>query len=144
MSLGSARYYNEYRQNEICTSSQGKLILMMYDGAIKNAQMALNCLAKRDISGRSVHLRKTRDIINELSLALDQEKSPQVAKHLEDLYQFMMRQLTLANIRGEAKPVESVLQILGTLQEAWEQVVEKVNLDGSSKAEPAKSIKAHC
>ena len=144
MGLGSARYYKEYRQNEISTSSQGKLILMMYDGAIKNTKMALNCLEKQDISGRGMHLRKTRDIINELSLSLDQKKGQQVAKRLEDLYQFMMRQLTLANIKGETKPVESVLDILSTLREAWGQVVEKVNADGSAKPEPVKSIKAHC
>ena len=144
MGLGSTRYHQEYRQNEVSTSSQGKLILMMYDGAIKNAKMALHCLDKNDISGRGMHICKAHDIINELSLSLDQGKGQQVAKRLEELYQFMMRQLTLANVKGETKPIESVLLILDTLKEAWEQVIKKVNTDGTLKPEPIKTITAHC
>ena len=144
MGLVSSRYHEEYRQNEISTSSQGKLILMMYDGAIKNARMALQCIEKNDISGRGLHIRKTHDIINELSLSLDQEKGQQVAKRLEELYQFIMKQLTLANIKGEPKPIESVLRILSTLKEAWEQIIKKVNSEASLKPEPVKTITAKC
>lgn len=144
MGLGSSRYYNEYHQNEISTSNQGKLILMMYDGAIKNAKMALKCLEMRDISGRGIHILKAHEIINELSLSLDQEKGQQVAKRLETLYQFMMKQLTLANVKGEPKPLESVILIMSTLKEAWEQIIQKVNLVESHKPEPVKTITTHC
>ena len=144
MSLGSSRCFQEYHQNEVSTSSQGKLILMMYDGAIKNAKMAIKCLGNNDISGRGIHICKAHDIINELSLSLDQEKGLQVAKRLEDLYQFMMKQLTLANVKGETKPLESVVFILTILKEAWEEIIQKVNIDGTFKPEPIKTITAHC
>lgn len=144
MGLGSARYYKEYRNNEVSTSSQGQLILMMYDGAIKNARLALHCMEKKDISGRGTHIRKAHSIISELSLSLDQGKGQQVAKQLENLYQFMMKQLTLANIKGAPEPIESVLNIMRTLQEGWEEVIKKVNADGSPKPQPAKSITSHC
>ena len=144
MSLGSSRYLKEYRQNEISTSSQGKLILVMYDGAIKNAKMALKCLENKNISGRGIHIRKTHDIINELSLSLDQEKGQHVAKQLEDLYRFMMRQLILANVKGESKPIESVLLILNTLKEAWVKIIQNFNADESLEPKPIKTITAQC
>ena len=46
----SSRYHNEYKHNEISTSSQGKLILMMYEGAAKFTKMALNCMDEGDIA----------------------------------------------------------------------------------------------
>ncbi len=121
--MGLAKYHNEYRRNQISTSSQGKLILMMYEGAVKNATMALKGLDENNIADKGLYIRKAHDIINELSLALDLDKGGEVAKRLESLYQFMMRQLTLANIKSDRKAIESVIKVLNPLYEAWEKLI---------------------
>ncbi|SVC19634.1 uncharacterized protein METZ01_LOCUS272488, partial [marine metagenome] len=36
-----SRFHNEYRHNEVATSSQGKLIIMMYEGALKFVSLAI-------------------------------------------------------------------------------------------------------
>lgn len=140
MNMSAARYYKQYSHNEISTSSQGKLILMMYDGAIKNVKLAMRCLEKKDIAGRGMHIRKSHDIINELSLALDPKKGADIAQKLERLYQFMLSQLILATIKAEAKPLESVLNVLYTLQEGWKQVVSSTHSDGTPKSDPSTNI----
>lgn len=125
MSFGSAKYYEEYKQNEVSTSNQGKLILMMYEGAIRNVTQALACLEKKNVAGKSVHISKTVSIINELSMALNMKKGGEVAEKLERLYQHLMRQLTLANIKAEPKILLSTLKVLTTLQSGWEEIVRK-------------------
>ena len=125
MSFGSAKCYEEYKQNEVSTSNQGKLILLMYEGAIRNVTQALACLEKKNVAGKSVHISKTVNIINELSMALNIKKGGEVAEKLERLYQHLMRQLTLANIKAEPKILLSTLRILTTLQGGWEEIVGK-------------------
>ena len=129
-----AKSHKEYRQNQVSTSSQGKLILMMYEGAIKFANMALISLDQNDIAKKCLYLRKTQDIINELSLALNLEKGGEVAHRLESLYQFMLRELTQANIRSERKTIESVLKVLIPLKEAWDQLMNPDNGNGNENS----------
>ena len=148
MSYESQRYHRRYKYNEISTSNQGKLILMMYEGAIKNLNLALNCIENKDVSGKGLHISKTHDIVNELSFALDLKKGGQISEHLERLYQYILRQLTLANIkRTDDRPLKDVKNILATLQSAWQQIIETQQSQETppTKTTPkAQKITAHC
>ncbi|SVE17910.1 uncharacterized protein METZ01_LOCUS470764, partial [marine metagenome] len=95
-----SRFRKEYSHNEIATSSQGRLIIMMYEGAIKFINLAIEGVENKDLAKKGTYINKTHDIINELSLALDLKKGGEVAHKLEALYQFILHQLTLANIKS--------------------------------------------
>ena len=120
--MGPSQYHNQYRINEVSTSSQGRLIIMMYEGAIKFASMAIQSMDKGDIVRQGKYINKTHDIINELSLALDLKKGGEIALRLESLYQYMLSQLTLANINSDPKILENIIKILSPLNNAWEQL----------------------
>ncbi|MBT3182884.1 MAG: flagellar export chaperone FliS [Nitrospina sp.] len=142
--MGPSRYHNQYRKNEISTSSQGRLILMMYEGAIKFTTMALQSIEKGDIAGQGKYINKTHDIINELSLALDLKKGGEVAGRLESLYQFILSQLTLANIKSDQQALKTVINILGPLSEAWEQLYNASTNTGQGDHQPPKNIASKC
>ena len=139
-----SRYHNQYRKNEISTSSQGRLIIMMYEGAIKFSTMALQSIEKGDIASQGKYINKTHDIINELSLALDLKKGGEVALRLESLYQYMLSQLTLANIKSDRKSLEDVVKILSPLAEAWEQLYHASTNTGQGNQQPPKNIASKC
>ena len=75
--MGQLQYHHQYRRNAISTSGQERLIIMMYEGAIKFTTMAIQSIDEGDIAGQGKYISKTHDIISELSLALDIEKKPQ-------------------------------------------------------------------
>jgi flagellar secretion chaperone FliS len=124
-----ARYHNAYKQNEVSTSSQGKLILMMYEGAIKFTKMALQSMDKGDIAGKAKYIRKIHDIVNELSVSLDLKNGGEVTARLETLYQFILRQLTLANIKADRQALESIVKVLEPLHDAWEKIFDNNPMD---------------
>jgi len=115
------RFHNEYRHNEVATSSQGKLIIMMYEGALKFVTLAIEGIATKDLSKKGIYINKTHDIINELSCALDMNKGGDVAHKLESLYQFILHQLTLANIKSDRKALESIVNVLTSLERVISQ-----------------------
>jgi flagellar secretion chaperone FliS len=119
------RLHNEYRHNEVVTSSQGKLIIMMYEGALKCVTFALEGIDSKDLAKKGIHIKKTHDIINELSCALDMEKGGDVAQKLESLYQFILHQLTVANVKSDRKALESIVNVLTPLMEAWKELLDK-------------------
>lgn len=142
--MGPSRYHDQYRKNQISTSSQGRLILMMYEGAIRFVSLALESMEKGDIANQGKYIQKAHDIINELSLALDFKKGGEVAPRLESLYQFALSQLTLANIKSEKKPLQSVLKILNPLLEAWTQLYDASTNTGQNEPAQPKSITSKC
>ena len=139
-----SRYHDQYRKNQISTSSQGRLILMMYEGAIKFTSLAVDSMAKGDVANQGKYIQKAHDIVNELSLALDFKKGGDVAPRLESLYQFALSQLTLANIKSDKKPLQAVLNILTPLLEAWAQLYDASTNTGQDEAAQPKNITSKC
>ena len=139
-----SRYHDQYRKNQISTSSQGRLILMMYEGAIKFTSLAVDSMAKGDVANQGKYIQKAHDIVNELSLALDFKKGGDVAPRLESLYQFALSQLTLANIKSDKKPLQAVLNILTPLLEAWTQLYDASTNNGQDEAAQPKNITSKC
>ena len=117
---------------------------MMYEGAIKFTKLALESMAKDDLANKGKYIQKAHDIVNELSLALDFKKGGDVAPRLESLYQFVLNQLTLANIKSDKKPLQTVLNILNPLLEAWTQLYEASQNKGQDEAAQPKKIASKC
>jgi len=115
---------HSYHTNGISTSSQGQLILMMYDGALQAVNQSIQCMSQKDVAGQSKYILKAQDIINELSLALDIKQGGEVAKTLEQLYQFVLNQLIQANITSDKMYLESVIKVLSPLRDAWSRISE--------------------
>ena len=144
------KFHNEYRRNEIATSSQGKLIVMMYEGALKFVTLAIEGIDNQDLSKKGKYINKAHDIINELSCALDMKKGGDVAQKLESLYQFILHQLTLANIKSDRKTLESIINVITPLMEAWKELLAQSRNDGKSHGhqnlptQPHKKITSKC
>ena len=110
---------NAYRKASVNTLDQNKLIIMLYDGAIKQSGFALEHIKKNDIEKAHNALVKAKNIVAELMSSLNMEKGGEVAKNLKSLYAFMFSQLIEANMNKESKPIVTVIGLLKELREAW-------------------------
>ncbi len=120
-----------YRETQIKTATQGKLIVMLYDGAIKFVNLALESMqdGKSKYDSISNYIIRAQDIVTELMVSLDFEKGGEIAKSLFSLYMFINRQLLEANIKKESHPLDAVKKLLIELRSAWVEVSEKKGLD---------------
>jgi len=141
--MAKHRFHNEYRQNEVATSSQGKLIVIMYEGALKFVALAIEGIDNQDLSKKGLYINKAHDIINELSCALDMKKGGDVAQKLESLYQYILHQLTLANIKSDRKALESIVNVITPLMEAWKELLAKANNNGADNDHPNLATHPH-
>ena len=126
-----------YKETQIKTATPGKLILMMYDGAIKNLNQALQDMDNehRRYDSISNSLIKAQDIIAELMISLDFERGGEIAKNLFGLYVFMNRRLLDGNIKKDKAPLEEVKALLIELRGAWAEVADKAGIStGSSQS----------
>ncbi|CCQ91953.1 Flagellar protein FliS [Nitrospina gracilis 3/211] len=136
---------NQYQINEVSTSNQGKLILMMYDGAIRFVTMAMESMDQNDVAHKSAYIQRSRDIVNELMVALDTDKGGEVTRNLERLYQFILRQLTHANIKNDKDALQSILRVMTPLREAWGQILRpETNSESSAGGASQSGFAARC
>jgi flagellar protein FliS len=116
--------YDHYKRVQVETSSQGRLILMLYDGALKNLRNAQHCIQHKDINEAHRMLMKTQDIIKELNITLNMNAG-EIADNLRNLYLYMRQRLVEANVAKDNGKIEEVIELLSTLKEAWDAVILK-------------------
>lgn len=125
--------YQQYKKTSIESASREKLLLLMYEGAIRFVKLAINAMEKNNIADKGTYIGKAYDVIMELNNTLDHEVGGELAKNLESLYIFMTDNLTKANINNDKKALEDVLNLLNTLYDGWKQAVEKIKNEEAGK-----------
>ena len=128
--------YHQYKQQAVLTASRGKVLILLYEAAVQNVKKATLCLEKKDLNGKSTHILKTHDILNELTNSLDFDAGGDIARNLERLYNFMVEQLIQANLQNSKEALQMVLKLLETLLSGWRVAVEQAGqprLDGQDE-----------
>jgi len=127
--LNTMNPLRSYKETQIKTATPGKLILMLYDGAIRHLNQALEDLSKEHrYDSISNSLIRTQDIIAELMISLDFDRGGEIAKNLFSLYVFMNRRLLDGNISKDKAPLEEVKTLLTELRGAWAEVADKAGV----------------
>ena len=123
---------DSYKETQIMTATPGKLIVMLYEGAIKFINLALGCLDKKHtgFEKASNYIIKSQDIVTELMVSLDFDKGGQIAKNLFGLYLYMNRRLIEANIQKDTAILNEVKGLLSDLRAAWLTAAQKVQPEG--------------
>ena len=129
-------YQNAYKKASVNTLDQNKLIIMLYDGAIKNATFAVDYMNEGDIEKVHNCLVKTKNIVTELMATLNLDQGGEIAKNLQSLYSFMFSQLIEANMEKKTEPVVVVIDLLKELRSAWFEINKK------SKSQPNEQNKS--
>jgi flagellar protein FliS len=111
-----------YQENSVSTQSKGRLVVMLYDGAIKFMKLAIIEMEKKNYEAKGRYLNKAMDIINELNAVLDMEGGGEIASNLRSLYLFMNRHLTQANVKCDPQLVRDVIKLMEELNQSWKAI----------------------
>ena len=126
--------YQKYKTTSVQSASREKLLLMMYEAAIKYTKKGIQANEEKNIAERGMSIGRVYDIILELNNTLDHKVGGDIARNLEQLYMFMTEELTKANITGDTKHLHTVLKLLETLYDGWVKAVEQLKKENSEKA----------
>ncbi|HZK44553.1 MAG TPA: flagellar export chaperone FliS [Syntrophomonadaceae bacterium] len=118
----NAQVYNQYKKATVETVSSGKLLLMLYDGTIKNLNSAINEINEKDYNKAHNNIIKTQDIIVELMSTLNMDY--EISKNLYSLYDFWMSRLIEANVNKDADILAEVAEFFKELRDTWEEVIK--------------------
>jgi len=123
-----------YRETSIKTASSSKLVLMLYDEALKQMDLAASLLEEKSKQYDAVNraIIKSHDLITELMVSLDFEKGGEIAENLFSLYMFFNQQLMNANVNKDPQPIKNVHKMVSELREAWAEIIKNPSSSGKS------------
>ncbi|WP_034764481.1 flagellar export chaperone FliS [Chrysiogenes arsenatis] len=129
--------YGAYKRNEIQGASQGRLIILLYDGAIRFLNQSIVAIEKKDIGAAHENIMRAENIIAELMNSLNMDAG-EVAQNLLRLYEFMIWHLIQGNKDKDKDKITEVIGMLGDLRVAWQQIVGG-KVDGENAVPPVQN-----
>lgn len=112
-----------YKKTSVETASKEKILLMLYEAAIKNCKKAMESIEKNNAARKGEYIARMQDIVIELNSSLDFEVGGEVAQELSALYDFILHASSQANMNFDSRPLKDSLDILNTLYDGWKQAV---------------------
>ncbi len=120
--------YQAYQKNKYETASPHRLILMLYEGAIRFANQACRALDNHNIAESNTALKKAQDIVYELMACLNFEQGGAIATNLNQLYLYIVDLFIKANTEKNKSNIEEAITILTEIKSSWEQIGREVSV----------------
>jgi len=133
----TAADYGAYRKVNVETASQGKLIVMLFNGAIQRAEEAKRQLSRGKTEGVHNNLLRAQDIIAELRGALNLNVGGELVRTLDRVYEYFQHLRIKANIRKEGAPLDEAINHLAGMRDTWQEAFDKLTREEAPVATKA-------
>jgi flagellar secretion chaperone FliS len=110
-----------YTEASVMTASPEKLVIMLYDGAIRFLTQAAAALRAGALTQSRDRVRRGQAVIEELNRSLDLSQG-EVAVRLRSIYGFCTRHLIESTAQSDPDGYEQVVELLAGLRESWAEI----------------------
>lgn len=111
-----------YQDNLVTTQKRGRLIVLLYEGAIKFMKLAIKEMEENNEQAKVHYINKAQDIINELNTVLDMNAGGEIAENLRKLYFFIHNRLSQASIKHDPKMIWEAIELMEEMNHGWKAI----------------------
>lgn len=107
-------------ETSVVDANPHRLIAMLFEGARAAINLASAAMQRGDVLAKVRAIDKAISIIGQgLQASLDHQRGGEIAVQLNNLYDYMLRRLLLANANNDLTILAEVDALLVPLQDAW-------------------------
>ncbi|MDH5230115.1 MAG: flagellar export chaperone FliS [Gammaproteobacteria bacterium] len=121
------QYTSASKQAEVAYASPHTLILLLMEGALEKIAVAKGCMQRQEIAEKGSMIGWAISIIDGLRMSLDMDAGGEIAENLDNLYDYMTRQLVLGHARNDEAKLDEVAGLMKTIKSGWEGIADQVN-----------------
>jgi flagellar secretion chaperone FliS len=115
-----------YVTTQIQTASPVQVIVLLYDGTIQAMKLAQVGIRTHNQADKARFIGRAIRVVSELSATLNMEQGGDVAKDLHRLYEFVLYELTQANLRDQPERLDAPIRCFNLVREAWVELAVQV------------------
>jgi flagellar protein FliS len=124
-----------YRETRVKTASQGQLVVMLYDEAVKQLDRGITMMKSgkenpSQIEQGSKSIQKTQAIITELMVSLNFDQGGDIAKNLFSIYTWFNQELMASNMNQDVSRIVPVRNMMDNLRQAWTEIAARTSTVG--------------
>ena len=109
-----------YKKQGIMTASPIELVIMLYDGCLRQLRAAKTNIINHNYQDANKALQRTQDIVAELSSSLDCRV--EISHQLMQIYEYVTWKTREINATKDAGQVDEIEGIMSGLKDAWVQI----------------------
>lgn len=121
-----------YKDNQVLTASQERLVPLLYQGLLKNLRRANKQIESGDLEGKAQSLQKASDIVYELLSSLDFDAGGELASRLAGLYGYFAREILDVGRSLDTARLASLIDMIDGLHAAWDEAARMVEHGGTA------------
>ncbi|MDC3343606.1 flagellar export chaperone FliS [Pseudomonadales bacterium] len=125
MSSIMKQYKTVGTQGAVEVANPHRLIAMLFTGARDKITLAISALDREDPAAKGEALSKALGIIEYLRASLDPGIDAEFSSQLAELYTYMERRLTEANLQNDKEKLQEVHGLLNEIAEGWNGIPEE-------------------
>ncbi len=114
----------DYKEMAILSAKPERLILMLYDGALRFLRQAIKGLEEKNLEFAHNNLIRTQNILTELIASLNFDKGGEIAFNLLRIYECMHYTLVQANVKKTPEPARKIYEQIKTLRDSWDAALK--------------------
>jgi flagellar protein FliS len=112
-------------------------VVSLYDTILRDLVRALAALQAGDVETRVLELNHALLVIAHLQSVLNHERGAEAAKQFDRLYAMTRGMIVEANIRATPESLEELINLYGSLRQAWYQAGQQLAADEQQAHLPA-------
>lgn len=116
--------YQQYKEVQATTASPDRLLIMLYEGAIRFCTQAKMAMENDDVQKAHENLTRAQDIVLEFMATLDL-KAGELTGNIMRIYEYINYCLIQANVTKDPQFVEEALAFLRDFRDTWEEAAER-------------------
>jgi flagellar protein FliS len=129
MNMPRPKPWDSYRKVAAQTASPGRLVLMLYDGAINFLERALagfDCADPLQFNQTiNNNIVRAQAIIHEMNATLNMREGGEVSENFRRLYNYFHCRLREANMKKKKEPLQETLMRLRVLRDSWAEMLRR-------------------
>ncbi len=123
LNRSALRAYSSVKTNAVAEYADShKLVCMLFEGVLDNLCKAAHGFESNDVSVRGEAITKAQHILFGLRSTLDHNQGGEIARLLDSLYDYCIRQLTQAHAHNEIEHIQEVKILISQIGEAWSEM----------------------
>ncbi len=136
----NAQAYNEYKKSTVETVAPEKLIVMLFEGLLKNIRYGKKAIEDNNFNQAHNEIMNAEKIMIELMSSLNMDY--EISTPLFNLYEYMHYQLVQANAKKDLAILSEVESFGTELRDTWQEALNKIKQSPVTQPGPQKATSA--
>ncbi|MEN8166469.1 MAG: flagellar export chaperone FliS [Pseudomonadota bacterium] len=133
---GARQYGKVAVGSEVNYASPHRLVQMLMEGALEKIAIAKGHMDRKEHEKKGKHINWAISIINGLRSSLNQEEGGEMANNLDNLYDYMVRRLSEANLSNDMAILDEISSLILEIKMAWDAIPDEIKQPAETISKP--------